>query len=81
MSNGLALCKLHHAAFDSLFLGVTGDYVIRVRPDILREPDGPMHLHGLKAMEGRRLILPKHRNDWPDPSLLDKRYASFRGVY
>ncbi len=81
VTNGLALCKLHHAAFDSLFLGVTTDYVIRVRPDILREPDGPMHLHGLKAMEGQRVILPRNRADWPDPALLEKRYLSFRSAH
>ena len=31
--NGLALCKLHHAAFDRYFLGVRPDYVLQVRPD------------------------------------------------
>src|SRR6267378_4124339 len=39
--NGLALCTLHHSAFDRYFLGVRPDYVIEVRPDILREQDGP----------------------------------------
>ena len=33
--NGLALCKLHHAAFDRLFVGVRPDGVIEVRRDIL----------------------------------------------
>ena len=33
--NGLALCKLHHAAFDKLFVGVRPDGVIEVRRDIL----------------------------------------------
>ena len=31
VSNGLALCKLHHAAFDRHFLGITPDYIIQVR--------------------------------------------------
>ena len=38
--NGLALCKLHHAAFDRYFVGVRPDYVVEVRPDLLREEDG-----------------------------------------
>ena len=40
--NGLALCKLHHAAFDKLFVGVRPDGIIEVRRDILEEEDGPM---------------------------------------
>ena len=42
VSNGLALCKLHHAAFDRFFFAVRPDYVIEVRPSILAETDGPM---------------------------------------
>lgn len=37
VSNGLALCKLHHAAFDSYFFAVTPDYRVVVRPSILSE--------------------------------------------
>lgn len=78
VSNGLSLCKLHHAAFDSHFLGLTPDYVIRVRPDILREPDGPIHQYGLKALEGKTLeIKPRLRSDYPDQGLLEKRYVLF----
>jgi putative restriction endonuclease len=33
--NGLALCKLHHAAFDSYIIGVTPDLEVKVRLDIL----------------------------------------------
>jgi len=40
--NGLALCKLHHAAFDRNFLGLRPDLTVELRPDVLREPDGPM---------------------------------------
>ena len=42
VDNGMALCKLHHAAFDSFILGVTPDYTIIVREDILEEIDGPI---------------------------------------
>ena len=50
VNNGLALCKLHHAAFDSFMLGVTPDYIIQVRSDILEEEDGPVLQHGLKGL-------------------------------
>src|SRR5206468_12226286 len=38
--NGLALCKLHHAAFDSYIIGVTPDLEVKVRLDVLEEIDG-----------------------------------------
>lgn len=63
ISNGLSLCKLHHAAFDSLFVTVDADYRVVVRGDVLDEKDGPMLLHGLQELHGRPLELP-HRAEW-----------------
>lgn len=80
VSNGLALCKLHHAAFDSHFIGLRPDYILEVRRDILEEPDGPLHLHGLKAMQGQRIILPHDMLKRPDPALLEIRYEKFAAV-
>lgn len=31
VTNGLALCKLHHTAFDAFFLSIRPDYVIEIR--------------------------------------------------
>jgi putative restriction endonuclease len=42
VSNGLSLCKIHHAAFDRGIIGIRPDYVIEVREDVLREKDGPI---------------------------------------
>lgn len=35
VQNGMALCKIHHSAFDQNILGVDPDYKIHVREDIL----------------------------------------------
>ena len=75
--NGLALCKLHHAAYDKLFVGVRPDGIIEVRRDILEEEDGPMLLHGLKRLHQTRLHAPRRTDDRPDPDLLEIRYARF----
>jgi len=75
--NGLALCKLHHAAFDSMFLAIRPDYSIEVRKTILEEDDGPMLLHGLKAMHDKRIILPRHKANWPNRAFLERRYERF----
>jgi putative restriction endonuclease len=77
VSNGLALCKLHHAAFDSFFLAVRPDYTIEVRPSILAESDGPMLLYGLKQMHDQPIQLRRSRVDRPDPARLQSRYERF----
>jgi len=75
--NGLSLCKIHHAAFDSNIIGISPDYQVKVREDILIEKDGPMLKYGLQALEGNKIILPRHKSDHPDKDRLDRRYRRF----
>lgn len=77
VTNGLALCKLHHVAFDSFMLGVTPGFVVEVREDILAERDGPMLVHGLQGLHGQTVYLPPRRADWPDTVSLAWRYERF----
>jgi len=77
VSNGLALCKLHHAAFDSFVLGITPEYKVQVRPDVLTEEDGPMLVHGLQGLHGTRIVVPRSQSAKPDPERLEIRYARF----
>lgn len=78
VSNGLALCTFHHRAFDRNFIGVSPDYVIQVRPDILEEEDGPTLVHGLQRLHGRTMVLPHSRQLRPNRDLLALRYERFR---
>lgn len=80
VSNGLALCKLHHAAFDSFFLTVRPDYTIEVKQSILEENDGPMLLVGLKQVHGQMIQLPRSATDRPDRERLERRYEHFLRV-
>lgn len=76
--NGLALCKLHHAAFDAFFLTVRPEnYHIVVRDDILRESDGPMLIHGLQGLDGRKIFTPRNPELRPEPELLARRFERF----
>jgi len=77
ISNGISLCKLHHAAFDGLLLGITPDYTAEIRQDVLEEKDGPMLQHGLKELHGTRILLPRDKQSWPDANALDHRYQLF----
>lgn len=78
VSNGLALCKLHHAAFDAFFLTVRPDYVVEVRQSLLDETDGPMLLVGLKGMHLQPIQVPRSPLDRPDRDRLERRYERFR---
>ena len=77
VSNGLALCKLHHAAFDGYILTVDPDYKVRVRRDVLEEQDGPMLKHGLQELEGQRIEVPHREVLKPARDLLAARLELF----
>jgi putative restriction endonuclease len=76
--NGLALCKLHHAAFDQNILGIRPDLVVEIRADILEETDGPMLKHGLQEMAGTELVVPRKLELRPRKEFLEERYDLFR---
>jgi putative restriction endonuclease len=78
--NGLALCKIHHAAYDRNIVGIRPDLVVEVQPRVLAEVDGPMLLHGLQEMRGVRLTIPRARHAHPDKARLEERYEEFRSV-
>ena len=78
VSNGLALCKLHHAAFDGFFFTVTPDYRVEVRPSILAESDGPMLIVGLQQIHGQPIQLPSQAAQRPEQARLERRYELFR---
>lgn len=78
VTNGMALCKLHHAAYDSFILGVTPGYVIEVRVDVLEEVDGPILEHGLQALHNASVLLPSDEANWPSQDALEWRYDRFR---
>lgn len=79
--NGLALCKIHHAAYDVKILGITPDYVVEIREDLLEEVDGPMLEYGLKGRHGERLMMvPQNRAERPAQDLLELSYQSFQSA-
>lgn len=77
VSNGLSLCKIHHAAYDQNMLGISPNYEVRIAHKLLLEVDGPMLRHGLQDMHGARLVLPPKRTDQPDRNRLAQRFAEF----
>jgi putative restriction endonuclease len=78
VTNGLAVCKLHHAAYDRNILGIRPDYTVEISARLLDEQDGPMLRHGLQDHHGQPLMhIPTRRSDRPDPNRLMERYSQF----
>lgn len=75
--NGICMSKIHHAAFDSQLIGIDPDYRIHVVHSLLDLHDGPMLEQGIKALEGKKIHLPKYKELWPDRERLEIRYETF----
>lgn len=78
--NGISMCKIHHAAYDSDILGVDPDYRVLIRSDVLEESDGPTLRHALQELHRSALHLPRQRAARPDRELLAERFDRFRRV-
>jgi len=78
VSNGLSMCAIHHKAYDKNILGVTPDYSVEIREDILHETDGPMLRYGLQEFQGKTILLPRRAGERPDRDALKERFEKFR---
>jgi putative restriction endonuclease len=74
--NGLALCTIHHRAYDHDLVGISPDYRVHVARLLLDEDDGPM-LDLLKGAQGVRIAVPQALRSRPDPELLAERFEGF----
>lgn len=77
IQNGLALCRIHHGAYDQFLIGIRPDLKIDVAADVIAEVDGPMLEHGLKQVNGHTIRVPNSRIMRPDPTNLEWKYAKF----
>jgi putative restriction endonuclease len=78
VTNGIALCKLHHAAYDRNILGIRRDLRIVIRTDVLEEEDGPMLRHGLQGFDGSMVVVPESVRLRPNPEFLAERFEIFQ---
>ena len=75
--NGLALCAIHHLAFDRNVLGIDPDSVVHIARRLLDDTDGPMLRTGLQGFHGAPIALPRRAEDRPDRSRLEARFSRF----
>jgi putative restriction endonuclease len=76
--NGIALCKLHHSAYDANLIGIRPDQIIEVSQRLMAEHDGPTLEHSLKAFDGCAIKPPTRPEQHPDREHLGYRYDLFR---
>jgi putative restriction endonuclease len=78
--NGIALCAIHHLAYDRNVMGIDPAGVVHIAGRLLHEIDGPMLSSGLQAFHQERIALPRHHVQHPDPSRLEVRYEQFKAA-
>lgn len=76
--NGLALCAIHHLAYDRNLLGIDPEGVVHIHQRLLDEVDGPMLRNGLQHFHGARILQPARVGDRPDPTRLALRFDRFQ---
>jgi putative restriction endonuclease len=78
--NGIAMCAIHHLAYDRNLMGIDPDGVVHVTARLLKEQDGPMLKNGLQGFHGAAILQPKRPDERPDPERLGVRYEAFRAA-
>ena len=68
MNNGLALCSVHHSAFDKGAIGIDDNLAVRVSGGINRSP---MVEKLFWDCEGEKLFQPKDKTFWPAEKFIE----------
>jgi putative restriction endonuclease len=77
VTNGLSLCKIHHAAYDAQLLSISPEYTVVINTTLLTEVDGPMLRYGLVERHNEGIFLPPRAERRPDRDRLAERHALF----
>lgn len=75
--NGIALCAIHHLAYDRNLMGIDPAGVVHIGERLLRDSDGPMLSAGLQSFHGAAMTMPRRVDDQPDRDRLAQRYEEF----
>ena len=78
--NGIALCAIHHLAYDRNLLGIDPAGVVHIGERLLREVDGPMLSSGIQGFHGAAILQPREPQSRPDPARLAVRFDEFEAA-
>jgi putative restriction endonuclease len=77
VTNGIALSRLHHKAFDANLLGIDVDFRIHISSRLLDIRDGVLLEQGLKEFQGKKIALPTRANFAPCRDRLKERFTEY----
>ena len=75
--NGIALCAMHHLAYDRNLMGIDPSGIVHIGKRLRDTTDGPMLREGLLGFHGAHLHFPRRQQDRPDPRRLARRFETF----
>jgi len=78
--NGIAMCAIHHLAYDRNVMGIDPGGKVHIAERLLTEIDGPMLRSGLQGFHGAQILRPRRVAEHPDPERLEVRYDAFRAA-
>lgn len=78
--NGIAMCAIHHLAYDRNLMGIDPGGVVHIAARLLREQDGPMLRTGLQGFHGAQILQPRRSSERPDPERLEARFERFNAA-
>lgn len=77
VTNGLALCAIHHLAYDRNLMGIDPGGVVHIARAVRLDEDGPMLREGIQSFHGAPINVPRRAHDHPDPGRLAARFEAF----
>jgi putative restriction endonuclease len=77
VANGIALCAIHHLAYDRNLMGIDPGGIVHIARRLRDQHDGPMLSGGLQGFHGATILQPRRSDERPDPQRLEARFAQF----
>ena len=77
VTNGISMCKIHHAVYESHFLGIDPDCRVKIRPEVLDDSDGPTLRHASQSLYESPFPVLRRQAAKPDRDLLAERLEVF----
>jgi putative restriction endonuclease len=78
--NGIALCAIHHLAYDRNLLGIDPGGVVHIHQRLLDDEDGPMLREGIQGFHGATILRPVRPEHHPAPERLAARFTEFESA-
>jgi putative restriction endonuclease len=80
VSDGIALSRIHHRAYDLNLLGISPDNQIHISDELKLGKGNKFMRDALLEFEGRKLVIPRSEVNRPDRDKLAARFEVFLGV-